>query len=32
MNIFNINPHKIRTTTVVTTVVGGRLVYQADPK
>jgi len=31
-NIFDINPHKIGTTTVVTTIVGGRLVYQADSK
>jgi len=32
MNIFDINPHKIGTTTVVATIVGGRLVYQADSK
>ena len=31
-NIFDINPHKIGTTKVVTTIVGGRLVYQADSK
>jgi predicted amidohydrolase YtcJ len=31
-NIFDINPHKIGTTKVVTTIVGGRLVYQAETK
>src|SRR6266567_1369161 len=31
-NIFDINPHKIDATKVVTTIVGGRLVYQADAK
>ncbi len=31
-NIFDINPHKIGATKVVTTIVGGRLVYQADFK
>ena len=31
-NIFDINPHKIGATKVVTTIVGGRLVYQADSK
>ena len=31
-NIFDINPHKIGTTKVVTTIVGGRLVYQADSR
>jgi len=31
-NIFDINPHKIGATKVVATVVGGRLVYQADSK
>ena len=31
-NIFDIDPHKIRATKVVTTIVGGRLVYQADAK
>lgn len=31
-NIFDVNPHKIGATKVVTTIVGGRLVYQADPK
>jgi predicted amidohydrolase YtcJ len=31
-NIFDINPHKIGTTKVVSTIVGGRLVYQADSK
>jgi predicted amidohydrolase YtcJ len=31
-NIFDINPHKIGTTKVVATIVGGRLVYQADSK
>jgi predicted amidohydrolase YtcJ len=29
-NIFDIDPHKIRTTKVVTTIVGGRIVYQAN--
>jgi predicted amidohydrolase YtcJ len=31
-NIFDINPHKIGATKVVTTIVGGRLVYQADSR
>jgi hypothetical protein len=31
-NIFDINPHKIGATKVLTAIVGGRLVYQADPK
>lgn len=31
-NIFDINPHKIGTTKVTATIVGGRLVYQADSK
>jgi predicted amidohydrolase YtcJ len=31
-NIFDINPHKIGATKVLTTVVGGRVVYQADSK
>jgi hypothetical protein len=31
-NIFDINPHKIGATKVVTTIIGGRLVYQADSK
>ena len=31
-NIFEINPHNIGATKVVTTIVGGRLVYQADTK
>ena len=31
-NIFDIEPHKIGATKVVTTIVGGRLVYQADGK
>ncbi len=31
-NIFDIDPHKIGATKVVTTIVGGRLVYQADAK
>jgi predicted amidohydrolase YtcJ len=31
-NIFDIDPHKIAATRVVTTIVGGRLVYQADAK
>lgn len=31
-NIFDIDPHKISATKVVTTIVGGRLVYQADAK
>ena len=31
-NIFDIDPHKIRATKVVITMVGGRLVYQADAK
>src|SRR5437899_2390148 len=31
-NIFDIDPHKIAATKVVTTIVGGRLVFQADTK
>jgi len=31
-NIFDINPHKIGATKVVTTILGGRVVYQADKK
>jgi len=31
-NIFEIDAHKIGATRVVTTIVGGRLVYQADSK
>jgi len=31
-NILDINPHKIGATKVVTTIVGGRLVYQSDSK
>jgi len=31
-NIFDVEPHKIGATKVVTTIVGGRLVYQADSK
>jgi hypothetical protein len=31
-NIFDVNPHKIGTTKVVTTILGGRVVYQADAK
>lgn len=31
-NIFDVNPHKIGATKVITTIVGGRLVYQADSK
>jgi len=31
-NIFDINPHKIGAIKVVATIVGGRLVYQADSK
>ena len=31
-NIFEINPHNIGATKVVTTIVGGHLVYQADTK
>jgi len=31
-NIFDIDPHKIRATKVVATIVGGRLVYQANSK
>ncbi|HEY6268154.1 MAG TPA: amidohydrolase [Candidatus Acidoferrum sp.] len=31
-NIFDVDPHKIGATKVVTTIVGGRLVYQADSK
>ena len=31
-NIFDINPHKIGATKVMTTIVGGRVVYQADSK
>jgi hypothetical protein len=31
-NIFEIDPHKISQTKVLLTVVGGRVVYQADAK
>jgi predicted amidohydrolase YtcJ len=31
-NIFEVDPHKIGATKVVTTIVGGRLVYQSDTK
>jgi len=31
-NIFGINPHKIGATKAVTTILGGRVVYQADKK
>jgi predicted amidohydrolase YtcJ len=31
-NIFDVKPNRISTTKVVTTIVGGRLVYQADTK
>jgi len=31
-NIFEIDPHKIRETRVIATIVGGRVVYQADQK
>ena len=31
-NIFDVNPHKIGATKVVTTIVGGRVVYQTDSK
>jgi predicted amidohydrolase YtcJ len=31
-NVFDIDPHKISATKVVTTIVGGRLVFQADKK
>jgi predicted amidohydrolase YtcJ len=31
-DIFSINPHKIGATKVLTTIVGGRIVYQADSK
>jgi predicted amidohydrolase YtcJ len=31
-NIFDIKPNRIATTKVVTTIVGGRVVYQADTK
>jgi hypothetical protein len=31
-NIFDVNPHKIDATKVVTTIVSGRVVYQADTK
>ncbi len=31
-NIFDINPHKIGATKVLNTIVGGRVVYQADSK
>jgi len=31
-NIFDINPHRIGATKVVVSIVGGRLVYQADTK
>jgi predicted amidohydrolase YtcJ len=31
-NIFDIDPHKIRATKVIATILGGRLVYQANSK
>jgi predicted amidohydrolase YtcJ len=31
-NIFDVDPHKIGATRIVTTIVGGQLVYQADSK
>lgn len=31
-NIFDVNPHKIGATKVITTILGGRVVYQADTK
>jgi len=31
-NIFDVDPHKIGATKIITTIVGGRLVYQADTK
>lgn len=31
-NIFDINPHKIRATKVLTTIIGGRIVFQSDSK
>jgi predicted amidohydrolase YtcJ len=31
-NIFDVNPHRIDATKVLTTIVGGRVVYQADAK
>jgi len=31
-NIFEIDPHTIGGTKVVTTIVGGRIVYEADAK
>jgi predicted amidohydrolase YtcJ len=31
-NIFDVDPHKIGATKIVTTIVGGQLVYQADSK
>jgi len=31
-NIFDMDPHTISATKVVTTIVGGRLVFQADTK
>lgn len=31
-NIFDVNPHKIGATKVITTILGGRVVYQADSK
>jgi predicted amidohydrolase YtcJ len=31
-NLFEIDPHKIADTKVITTMVGGRVVYQADTK
>ena len=31
-NLFEIDPHKIADTKVITTIVGGRVVYQADTK
>jgi len=30
--LFDIDPHKIADTKVITTMVGGRVVYQADAK
>lgn len=31
-NIFDVNPHKIGATKVITTILGGKVVYQADSK
>jgi hypothetical protein len=31
-NVFEIDPHKIAETKVLTTIVGGRVVYQSDAK